>query len=149
MLWSFLFYHADADEILVLEQGEITERGNHEELLSKNGKYSEMWSKQDEETTFTSDTIKNENGSNRKVVTSPSDQLSASLTKDMFGNIDDENEMKQKLFKMDGAKGDATNNNVNVYIDANVTKAQLQPLQRFTTRRRQNAVVRWTQLLSW
>ena len=64
-------------------------------------------------------------------------------------NIDDENEMKQKLFKMDGAKGDATNNNVNVYIDANVTKAQLQPLQRFTTRRRQNAVVRWTQLLSW
>ena len=45
----------------------------------------EMWSKQDEETTFTSDTIKNENGSNRKVVTSPSDQLSASLTKDMFG----------------------------------------------------------------
>jgi ATP-binding cassette subfamily B protein len=38
---------ADADEILVLEQGEITERGNHEELLSKNGKYSEMWSKQE------------------------------------------------------------------------------------------------------
>ena len=37
---------ADADEILVLEQGEITERGNHEELLSKKGKYSEMWSKQ-------------------------------------------------------------------------------------------------------
>ena len=37
---------ADADEILVLEQGEITERGNHEELISKKGKYSEMWSKQ-------------------------------------------------------------------------------------------------------
>ena len=37
---------ADADEILVLEQGEITERGNHEELLSKKGKYSEMWNKQ-------------------------------------------------------------------------------------------------------
>ena len=37
---------ADADEILVLEQGEITERGNHDELLSKNGKYAEMWNKQ-------------------------------------------------------------------------------------------------------
>lgn len=37
---------ADADEILVLEQGEITERGNHEELLSKKGKYAEMWNKQ-------------------------------------------------------------------------------------------------------
>ena len=37
---------ADADEILVLEQGEITERGNHEELLSKKGKYSERWNKQ-------------------------------------------------------------------------------------------------------
>jgi ATP-binding cassette subfamily B protein len=37
---------ADADEILVLEQGEITERGNHDELLSKKGKYSEMWNKQ-------------------------------------------------------------------------------------------------------
>ena len=37
---------ADADEILVLEQGEITERGNHKELLSKKGKYSEMWNKQ-------------------------------------------------------------------------------------------------------
>ncbi len=35
-----------ADGILVLEQGEITERGNHEELLSKKGKYSEMWNKQ-------------------------------------------------------------------------------------------------------
>ena len=37
---------ADADEILVLEQGEITERGNHDELLSKKGKYAEMWNKQ-------------------------------------------------------------------------------------------------------
>ena len=37
---------ADADEILVLEQGQITERGTHDELLSHNGKYAEMWNKQ-------------------------------------------------------------------------------------------------------
>src|SRR6056300_1244811 len=37
---------ADADEILVLEQGQITERGTHAELLSRNGKYAEMWDKQ-------------------------------------------------------------------------------------------------------
>ena len=37
---------ADADEILVLEQGEITERGTHDELLLKKGKYAEMWDKQ-------------------------------------------------------------------------------------------------------
>ena len=36
----------DADEILVLEQGQITERGTHDELLSRNGKYAEMWNKQ-------------------------------------------------------------------------------------------------------
>jgi len=37
---------ADADEILVLEQGQITERGTHDELLSRAGKYAEMWNKQ-------------------------------------------------------------------------------------------------------
>jgi ATP-binding cassette subfamily B protein len=37
---------ADADEILVLEQGQITERGTHDELLNRNGKYAEMWNKQ-------------------------------------------------------------------------------------------------------
>ena len=37
---------ADADEILVLEQGKIMERGTHDELLSFNGKYAEMWNKQ-------------------------------------------------------------------------------------------------------
>ena len=37
---------ADADEILVLEQGQITEQGTHDVLLSHNGKYAEMWNKQ-------------------------------------------------------------------------------------------------------
>jgi ATP-binding cassette subfamily B protein len=36
----------DADEILVLRQGEIMERGRHEELLKLGGEYSEMWKKQ-------------------------------------------------------------------------------------------------------
>ncbi|MEY3045113.1 MAG: hypothetical protein RL242_1955 [Pseudomonadota bacterium] len=36
----------DADEILVLRQGEIMERGRHAELLKLGGEYSEMWKKQ-------------------------------------------------------------------------------------------------------
>lgn len=36
----------DADEIIVLDDGEIVERGNHEYLLSLNGIYAEMYQKQ-------------------------------------------------------------------------------------------------------
>ncbi|WP_417460714.1 ABCB family ABC transporter ATP-binding protein/permease [Kordiimonas sp.] len=35
-----------ADEILVLDAGEIAERGNHEALLKQNGLYARMWQKQ-------------------------------------------------------------------------------------------------------
>lgn len=33
----------DADEIIVLENGKIIESGNHDTLLQRQGKYSEMW----------------------------------------------------------------------------------------------------------
>jgi ABC-type transport system involved in Fe-S cluster assembly fused permease/ATPase subunit len=36
----------EADQILVVEKGEIIERGTHQDLLLKFGKYSELWSKQ-------------------------------------------------------------------------------------------------------
>jgi subfamily B ATP-binding cassette protein MsbA len=35
-----------ADQILVLEQGEIVERGTHEELLALNGRYRQLYDKQ-------------------------------------------------------------------------------------------------------
>ena len=35
-----------ADEILVLEAGEVIERGNHADLLAKDGKYADMWNRQ-------------------------------------------------------------------------------------------------------
>ena len=38
----------DADEILVLEAGQISERGRHMELLARNGAYAAMWRKQQE-----------------------------------------------------------------------------------------------------
>jgi ATP-binding cassette, subfamily B, heavy metal transporter len=38
----------NADQILVLDQGRIVERGSHGELLTKNGIYAAMWDRQNE-----------------------------------------------------------------------------------------------------
>jgi ATP-binding cassette subfamily B protein len=38
----------DADEILVLDQGRVVERGRHAELLARGGRYAAMWAKQQE-----------------------------------------------------------------------------------------------------
>jgi ATP-binding cassette subfamily B protein len=38
----------DADEIIVLDHGQIVERGRHAELVAKNGAYASMWNKQKE-----------------------------------------------------------------------------------------------------
>lgn len=40
---------ADADEILVMEKGRIIERGSHQALLAKNGRYAQMWNLQRQE----------------------------------------------------------------------------------------------------
>jgi ATP-binding cassette subfamily B protein len=37
-----------ADEIIVLQQGEIAERGTHYALLAANGLYASMWNRQRE-----------------------------------------------------------------------------------------------------
>jgi ATP-binding cassette subfamily B protein len=37
---------AEADEILVLDQGRVMERGTHRELLAANGRYAQMWALQ-------------------------------------------------------------------------------------------------------
>jgi len=36
-----------ADQILVMDQGQIVERGTHSELLMANGRYTEMWQMQE------------------------------------------------------------------------------------------------------
>jgi ATP-binding cassette subfamily B protein len=38
----------DADEIIVLDRGEVAERGRHAELLARNGLYAAMWRRQQE-----------------------------------------------------------------------------------------------------
>ena len=39
----------DADEIIVLEQGRVVERGNHEQLLGRHGAYARLWQLQQRE----------------------------------------------------------------------------------------------------
>lgn len=39
----------DADEILVLESGRIVERGSHPDLLKMNGRYADMWARQQQQ----------------------------------------------------------------------------------------------------
>jgi len=38
----------DADEIIVLDDGRIAERGRHEQLLAAEGQYAAMWRRQQE-----------------------------------------------------------------------------------------------------
>ncbi|NOQ78232.1 MAG: ATP-binding cassette domain-containing protein [Gammaproteobacteria bacterium] len=40
---------ADADIIIVLENGRVKEQGNHQELLAKNGLYTSLWTMQQQE----------------------------------------------------------------------------------------------------
>lgn len=40
---------AEADQIVVLEAGEIVERGAHDELLARGGRYAELWNMQQSE----------------------------------------------------------------------------------------------------
>jgi ATP-binding cassette, subfamily B, heavy metal transporter len=40
---------ADADQILVMDNGQIIERGTHAELIEKAGAYSRMWALQQNE----------------------------------------------------------------------------------------------------
>ncbi|KAL0883110.1 hypothetical protein ABMA27_016570 [Loxostege sticticalis] len=60
-----------ADEILVLKDGEIIERGNHEALLAQGGFYASMWQQQLENRNSV-DTAEGNNNNQREAPTEPS-----------------------------------------------------------------------------
>jgi ATP-binding cassette subfamily B protein len=37
---------AEADQIVVLEKGEVVEQGTHAELLARQGRYAHLWHRQ-------------------------------------------------------------------------------------------------------
>ena len=37
---------AEADQIIVLEKGEVIEQGTHDELLAREGRYATLWHRQ-------------------------------------------------------------------------------------------------------
>ncbi|MEH6392655.1 MAG: ABC transporter ATP-binding protein/permease [Sulfitobacter sp.] len=41
---------AEADRIVVLEQGSVVEQGTHDDLLARNGRYAQLWQRQQSET---------------------------------------------------------------------------------------------------
>ncbi|MGB8337943.1 MAG: ABC transporter ATP-binding protein/permease [Burkholderiales bacterium] len=57
----------DADEILVMDQGRIIERGGHHALLLKNGTYAQMWALQQEEEAGRSSDDDQEMAQSRKI----------------------------------------------------------------------------------
>ena len=40
---------ADADRIVVLEDGQVAEEGTHDVLLARNGRYAALWNRQMQE----------------------------------------------------------------------------------------------------
>ena len=51
---SFVIAHRlstirNADQILVMQEGDIVEQGTHEELLAKGGAYAKLWNSQFED----------------------------------------------------------------------------------------------------
>jgi ATP-binding cassette subfamily B protein len=76
---------ADADEILVLDQGRIAERGTHAALIAANGMYARMWrlQQQDEQSPETSplhDRPVNESASLGVTESAPAPQAAAEAT---------------------------------------------------------------------
>ncbi|KAK4975722.1 hypothetical protein LTR66_010890 [Elasticomyces elasticus] len=75
-----------ADLILVINDGEIVERGTHDELLALNGKYVRLWSKQSGKTR-TADTNRSVNVSTDSTLIETDDEIASACKSDHDGDF--------------------------------------------------------------
>eukprot|EP00834_Sanchytrium_tribonematis_P001636 NODE_41_length_34096_cov_2.002235.p32 type:complete len:100 gc:universal NODE_41_length_34096_cov_2.002235:2815-3114(+) len=74
----------NADQIIVLDKGQIVENGTHQDLLQNGGVYSELWSKQLNEVTHT-ESLEQKNESNQR-----KNILQSLLANDFEDNFDED-----------------------------------------------------------
>jgi ABC-type transport system involved in Fe-S cluster assembly fused permease/ATPase subunit len=93
----------EADQILVIDKGEIIERGTHAELLEVGGKYSELWTKQTAgNSTIPSKTLSKSNSTDGDstqatlIDVTPSEEDSAKSTGRSNGSDEAEGEVKKR-----------------------------------------------------
>jgi ABC-type multidrug transport system ATPase subunit len=75
-----------ADQILVIEKGEVIERGTHSELLELNGKYYELWTKQTDVTMWSNEGSQVASANELLIdVMSPKDDEAKTMGQDVAG----------------------------------------------------------------
>ncbi|RHZ69556.1 hypothetical protein Glove_283g145 [Diversispora epigaea] len=123
-----------ADQILVLQDGEIVERGSHMELMQKEGVYNKLWNKQlkhHEKVKKEAETHQQDSGITTKAASSDSTSIAntvPSVNVDRFIREEEEEEEEEECGGSGGSSDGVNNTNVkgvnnNVKVTNNNIKA--------------------------